>query len=520
MRGRRFLLGCLAAAGSVAAAAGVAPPGASGAPEDAGDPYSRIVEESRRKLERTDDPDRAVAALELLDPENPLSLPEYLRVLARWHWRVRGAAIDALSTVDAPALRSELRLHLVSHEDPWVREGVAFAMATRPVPGDAEALVAAMDDADWRVRRTVARALGEIVSKEGVGRLVRAVREETDLRVSIWVRASLRAIVREDFGKDPRAWEAWWAAHRDRPEWRRQGEEVLRSEFAGVPLERITIDRAPTTESERKARSKRPDLFVLAPFGWTHGWFRPTLDEAAEFVRITYVNLPTVEEVTGQSGFGNSVPTYPVERLAAALDALRAAGGRDRVILLAHGPAAWIAEKYALRYPDRVAGLVLVDGWLDAQAYVEALARAARDGTVPQRRAAATLMSPGRRDADEARDLRRDFLTASLSDLRESEAWRLWKEAAREHGFAVVPPLVFDRHVRISTPALFYFPDPDVQPMSGGGPDDLRRIRASFRDPTPVMAVVRDGRGLSHVEDPAEFLRVLRGFLEHAGVLR
>jgi pimeloyl-ACP methyl ester carboxylesterase len=500
-------------------AAGDASP-ARGAPEGAEDPYARLLEETRRKLEKTDDPDRAVAALQLLDPQNPLSMPEYLRVLARWHWRVRGAAMDALASVEVPSLRAEMRLHLVSHEDGWVREGVAFAMATRPVPGDGEALVAAMDDREWRVRRTAARALGEIVSKEGVARLVRAVREETDLRVSIWVRASLRAIVREDYGRDARPWEAWWAAHRDKPEWKKQGDEVLRSEFAGVPLERITIDRTPSSEPERKARSKRPELFVLAPFGWTHGWFRPTLDEAAEYLRITYVNLPTVQEVTGQSGFGNSVPSYPVDRLASALDALRAAGGRDRIVLLAAGPAAWIAEKYAMRYRDRVAGLVLVDGWLDAQAYVEALARAARDGTVPQRRAAATLMSPGRRDRDEAADLRRDFLTASLADLRESEAWRLWKEAARDHGFAVVPPLVFDRHVRVEAPTLFYFPDPDVQPLSGGGEEDLRRIRASFRDPTPVIAVVRDGRGLSHVEDPAEFLRVLRGFLEHAGVLQ
>lgn len=489
-------------------------------PDGEGDPYDRIVEEVGRKLAKTDDPVRAVAALGLLDPSNPRSMPQYLDVLARYHWRVRGAAIEALASIDAPALRAEMRLHLVSHASGWVREGVAFAMASRPVPGDGEALVAAMDDADWRVRRTAARALGEIVSKEGVERLVRAVRAEADLRVGIWVRASLRAVVGEDFGRDARAWEAWWAAHKDKPEWRRQGEEVLRSEFAGVPLERITVDRTPGTEPERRSRSERPDLFVLAPFGWSHGWYRPTLDEAAEFVRITYVNLPTVAELTGQSGFGAAIPTYPVDRFAAALDALREAGGKERVVVLAEGAAGWIAERYAMRYPKHVAGIVVVDGWLDAQAYGEALARAAAEGTVPQRRAAQVLLGTGPRDPDASRDLRRDFLTASLQDARDGEAWRLWKDAAREHGFASVPPLVFDRHVRIRTPSLFYFPDPDAQPLSGGTEEDLRRIRASFRDPTPVVAVVREGRGFSHVEDPAEFLRVLRGFLEHSGIVK
>jgi pimeloyl-ACP methyl ester carboxylesterase len=479
------------------------------------------VDEARRRIEKTDDPDRGVAAVKLLDPSNPRSLPFLLDLLARAHWRVRGEAIDALAAVEAGPLRSEMRLHLVSHADGWVREGLAFAMSARPVPGDAEALVAAMDDADFRVRRTAARALGEIVSREGVARLVRAVREEKDLRVAMWVRASLRGIVGEDLGKDPRAFDAWWARNKDRPEWKRQGEEVVRSEFAGIPLERITVDRTPSSEPERKSRAARPDLFVLAPFGWSHGWFRPTLDEAAEYLRITYVNLPTVPEATGSSGFGNAIPVYPVERLATALEALRKESGKERVVLLAEGPAVWIAERYAMRYPDRVAGLVLVDGWLDAQAYAEALMRAASWGIPAQRRAASSLMAPDApRDPEASRDLRRDALTSSVQDLRESEAWRLWKTAAREHGFAVVPPILFDRHTKVRTPTCFFFPDPDVQPMSGATEEDLRRIRASFKDPTPVIAVLREGKGFTHVEDPAEFLRVLRGFLEHAGILQ
>src|SRR6185503_15127384 len=105
-----------------------------------------------------------------------------------------------------------------------------------------------------------------------------------------------------------------------------------RSEFAGVPLETITLDGPVLSETEKKRRANRPDLFVLAPFGWTHDWFRPYLDEAAEFVRITYVTLPTVQEVTGSSGFGPSIPTYPVERLAAALDALREKQGKEKII--------------------------------------------------------------------------------------------------------------------------------------------------------------------------------------------
>lgn len=491
------------------------------APDGAGDPdpYDAVLATHRAKL-KTDEVTRAVDAVKILDPENPRSMPEYLGILARWHWRVRGTAMEALASIRGDALRAEMRLHLVSHDDPWVREGMAFAMTLSPVRGDGEALVAAMDDKDARVRRTAARGLGEIVSREGVERLVRAFDEEKDLRVRVWVRASLRSIVGEDLGFEPRAWRAWWDRAKDSAEFKRHEEEVLRSDFKGVPLERITVDAPVATDAEREVRRKRPDLFVLAPFGWSHDWFRPYLDEASRFVRITYVTLPTVQEATGATGYGTSIPVYPVEKMAKALDALREASGKEKVLVLATGAVGWIAETYAMRFPKRVAGMAIVDSWLDAPSYVAALGRMARDGGPYERWAAETLSGPGNRDRAEDRELKSVFLTASLQDKRDSEAYRLWRSASRDHGFATVPQIAFDRHVKVPIPTLFYFPDPDVQPASGGTADDLKRIRDSFKDPPAVTAVIRDGRGFTLQEDPQEFLRVLSGYLEFAGFLR
>jgi len=513
------LLVCVVSLGVVSLAAVSPGTEARAGDEPDDDAYGRILEDVRRRLKGAT-VERAVAAVKLLDPANPRSLPDLIRVLSTGHWFVRGAAIDALATVPAGPLRAEMRLHLITHEDPWVREGIAYAMATGPVPGDGEALIAAMDDDSWRVRRTTTRALGEIVSRDGVERLVQAAEEETDLRVLVWARASLRAISGTDMGRAKGAWIAWWKRHKDRPEWGRQGTEVTREEFAGVPLETVTLDVAPDGSGSSGSRGDtRPELFVLAPFGFSHDYFRPYVDQAASFVRITYVTLPTIQEISGASGYGRSVPVYPVDKLARALDSLRESKGKERIILMAAGPVAWIAERYAMRYKKRVAGLVLVNGWLDRSSYASAILRLSNEGTASERWAADLLL--GKIDSDhtpdEGRRLRRIFLTHALTDRRDSEAWRLWKTATRDHGFVTVPPIDFNRHTRIETPTLFTFPGDS--PVTGGTDDDLRRIRASFRKPPPITAVMRDSRGLSHIEEPTEFLRVLKGFLDYAGLL-
>jgi len=95
-------------------------------PDD--DPYGDVIDEFRRRVRRGS-VERASAAIGTLDAQNPRSLPELVDVLSSGHWFVRGTAIDALAGIPAGPLRSELRLHLLTHEDPWVREGVAYAMA-------------------------------------------------------------------------------------------------------------------------------------------------------------------------------------------------------------------------------------------------------------------------------------------------------------------------------------------------------------------------------------------------------
>jgi pimeloyl-ACP methyl ester carboxylesterase len=284
-----------------------------------------------------------------------------------------------------------------------------------------------------------------------------------------------------------------------------------RREFAGVKLEVVTVParRAPDGGSRRA-------LFVLAPFGWTHDYFRPHLDLLGETFDVSYIRLPSVRDLTGQAGYGDAIPVYPVERLAKAFDALRKDRGVEKVVLLAEGAAAWIAETYALRQPSRTAGLILVNAWIDADSYRDALLRMAEAGNGDERAIARSLLGldPSARDPAEDRWMARTALTHRLVDRDDLLGHHLWTRTRDAQGFASVPPLRLDRHARIEAPALFLFPA--GSPLSGH--PEAGRVRDAF--PKSLVAALEDTRGLSWVDRHDEFHRVVRGFVDRFGLDR
>ena len=261
---------------------------------------------------------------------------------------------------------------------------------------------------------------------------------------------------------------------------------------------------------------RRPALFVLAPFGWTHDAFRPWLDPLREVFDVSYIRLPSVRDLTGLPGYGDSIPVYPVDRLSRAFEALRRDRGVERVALLAEGAAAWIAETYALQHPDRASGLVLLNGWLDSDSYGKALQRMAAGGDAEERAAARSLLGldPSERSEREERWMARVSLTHRLMDRADLLGHHLWTRTRDGQGFASVPPLRLDRHSRIEVPALFVFPA--SSPLSGH--HEASRVRDCF--PGGLVAALEDTRGLSWVDRAEEFHRVVRGFVERNGLDR
>jgi proline iminopeptidase len=102
----------------------------------------------------------------------------------------------------------------------------------------------------------------------------------------------------------------------------------------------------------------RPLLLMHGGLGLDHSYFRPWLDPlGAAGVELIYYD----HRGNGRSARPARLDGVSHATWAADADALRAALGHDRIILLGHSYGGFLAQEYALRYGDRLAGLILCD---------------------------------------------------------------------------------------------------------------------------------------------------------------
>jgi len=134
-----------------------------------------------------------------------------------------------------------------------------------------------------------------------------------------------------------------------------------------------------------------PHLLVLPTFGWATGTFDPYLLPLRAHTTITRVRLPTVAEITGKSRFRGDHGRFPIDTLFKALEAFREDRKIARFMILAEGAAGWIALKYAKRFPEHCAALILIDTTLDRHAHLDTLAYAAARGSPSERWIGKTL---------------------------------------------------------------------------------------------------------------------------------
>src|SRR5690606_11141973 len=130
--------------------------------------------------------------------------------------------------------------------------------------------------------------------------------------------------------------------------------------------------------------------------GLDHTYLRPWLDPLGAAAELVYYD----HRGNGRSAEPDDWSQVDIGSWADDAEALRAELGHDRVVLLGHSFGGNIALEFALRYPERVRGLILCGASSSFQHGELAMANAAARGTPEQLEAlAAGMGAPIRDDA-------------------------------------------------------------------------------------------------------------------------
>ena len=99
-----------------------------------------------------------------------------------------------------------------------------------------------------------------------------------------------------------------------------------------------------------------PTVLVLhGGIGLDHQYLRPMIDSWTGFARVVWFD----HRGCGRSEAPDDWSSVTLDTLADDVDSIRSAVGVDRMVLFGHSYGGFLALTYALRYPDRLDGLIL-----------------------------------------------------------------------------------------------------------------------------------------------------------------
>jgi len=249
-----------------------------------------------------------------------------------------------------------------------------------------------------------------------------------------------------------------------------------------------------------------PCLVMHGGLGGDHSALHPWLDPLGDVMRLVYYE----HRGNGRSGRPRS-ESITFEQLCADADALREHLGFEEIAVLGYSFGGFVALEYALRYPERISHLILLD-------------------TAPTFDYAEEIEVNARRKGATQEQL--EALDASAED--EAESWRLWK---------LIEPLYFHTYdadlaervmgktvisVEAGEAGDAIIEDWDLTPRLGEisaptlilvGKDDFvcppSQAKAMHEGiPNSDLAVFERSGHFTHVEEPEAFFDTVRRWLQ------
>ena len=135
---------------------------------------------------------------------------------------------------------------------------------------------------------------------------------------------------------------------------------------------------------------KKPTCFVLhgGP-GGDHTGYKPGLSPLSEIMQLVYID----NRGSGRSALGPS-ESYSLENNVEDIEALREYLGLEKIVLHGHSYGGMVAQAYALRYPQNVAGLLLLTT-SPSHEFIEKAKRIVEEKGTPEMKAIAKVLWEG-----------------------------------------------------------------------------------------------------------------------------
>jgi proline iminopeptidase len=177
---------------------------------------------------------------------------------------------------------------------------------------------------------------------------------------------------------------------------------------------------------EASLKDGRPVLFLIpgGP-GFDHMIYKSHSQAFEEFAHVVYID----PRGSGKSSACKKEVEYEIKTNIYDIEAVREHLGIDKIHLLGTSYGSMVVQGYAIQYPERVAGLVLIAGAPSAAFLPVAKHNLAQRGTLEQQKVCDELLWPGNFQSQE--DLSRFFqLMSPLYSVKSQKASNTSSQAA------------------------------------------------------------------------------------------
>lgn len=455
-----------------------------------------------------------------LDPDDPAQLKMLFQVLKMNNWYLRSSAWKKLSQYSSEKTKTALEKELkgTSSSKYRIREGIIVALAIKKETSFIPQIILKLKDPAWPVRRSATMALADMPDKRSVGPLVDCWKKnKKNLRIWVRVRESLEKITNRFMGNEVRNWENWWYVNKNSFEVGSKDEEASKkAEESGDKTKRVqTVLRG--VNLDYATRGKGSPLFVLPDFGFNENYILPYFTPLEDVCKIFYIKLPPITSFKNvQRQAGRIV--YPVDQLVDAFDELRKKYNQKKVAILGHGVSAWVAMRYASKYPRNVSSLIVVSGYSGQDAYrkgVELLERTGKQsGDIEMEHFAQSLMimQTGKakfepQSRDEAIALMRKEWTLRFADQGDAILGDLQKKSWKPDAQAIVPAFELRKEPKYEVPALIIFGKYSLFTSAGDGQNMAKHYGRKAR-----FYLFPRSRRMPFIEENLNFVRLVKGF--------